>query len=138
MRTVILFFGRPAPDAGESTDRFDRLDARFSVANRVVTAEALSLTSPDADMAGSGTLNLDTDALEGRVDVRAYRLPAGRLGVVLPITTGAVCLRCHGKSIAPEVSSAIRAAYPNDQATGFDEGDLRGVFWVELDHVASP
>jgi hypothetical protein len=69
VRTVILFFGRPAPDAGESTDRFDRLDARFSVANRVVTAEALSLTSPDADMAGSGTLNLDTDALEGRVDV---------------------------------------------------------------------
>ena len=69
VRTVILFFGRPAPDAGESTDRFDRLDARFSLANRVVTAEALSLNSPDADMAGSGTLNLETDALDGRVDV---------------------------------------------------------------------
>lgn len=69
VRTVVLFFGRPAPDAAASTDRFDRLDARFSLANRVVHAEALSLTSPDADMAGSGTLNLDTDALEGRVDV---------------------------------------------------------------------
>jgi AsmA protein len=69
IRTVILFFGRPAPDAGESTDRFDRLDARFSLANRVVSAEALSLNSPDADMAGSGTLNLDTNALEGRVDI---------------------------------------------------------------------
>lgn len=69
VRTVILFFGRPAPDAGESSDRFDRVDARFSLANRIVNAEALSLTSPDADMAGSGTLNLDTDALDGRVDV---------------------------------------------------------------------
>jgi uncharacterized protein involved in outer membrane biogenesis len=69
IRTVILFFGRPAPDAGESTDRFDRLDARFSLANRVVNAEALSLNSPDADMAGSGTLNLETDALDGRVDI---------------------------------------------------------------------
>ena len=69
VRTVILFFGRPAPDAGESTDRFDQLDARFSLANRIVNAEALSLTSADADMAGSGTLNLDTDALNGRVDV---------------------------------------------------------------------
>jgi uncharacterized protein involved in outer membrane biogenesis len=69
VRTVVLFFGRPAPDAGESTDRFDQLDARFSLANRTVNAEPLSLTSPDAAMAGSGTLNLDTDALNGRVDV---------------------------------------------------------------------
>ncbi len=69
VRTIILFFGRPAPDAGESTDRFDQLDVRFSLANRLVQAEALSLASPDADMAGSGTLHLDTDALNGRVDV---------------------------------------------------------------------
>ncbi len=69
VRTVVLFFGRPAPDAGESTDRFDRLDARFSLANRVVRAEPMSLNAPDADMAGSGTLNLETDALDGRVDV---------------------------------------------------------------------
>ena len=70
VRTVVLFFGRPAPDAGESTDRFDRLEARFTLANRVVKAEPLSLHAPDADMAGSGTLNLETDALDGRVDVR--------------------------------------------------------------------
>ena len=69
VRTVVLFFGRPAPDAGESTDRFDQLDARFTLANRIVNAEALSLASADADMAGSGTLHLDTDALNGRVDV---------------------------------------------------------------------
>jgi hypothetical protein len=69
VRTVILFFGRPAPDAGDSTDRFDQLDVRFSLANRLVQAEALSLASPDADMAGSGALHLDTDALNGRVDV---------------------------------------------------------------------
>jgi len=70
VRTVVLFFGRPAPDAGESTDRFDRLDTRFSLADRVVKAEPLSLNAPDADMTGSGTLNLETDALDGRVDVR--------------------------------------------------------------------
>jgi hypothetical protein len=69
VRTVILFFGRPAPDAGESTDRFDRLDARFSLANRIVNADAFSLHSQDADTAGAGTLNLDTDALDGRADL---------------------------------------------------------------------
>ena len=25
----------------------------------------------------------------------------------------------------------IKKAYPRDEATGFDIGDLRGVFWVE-------
>jgi uncharacterized protein involved in outer membrane biogenesis len=69
VRTVILFFGRPAPDAGESTDRFERLDADFLLTSRVVRAHAFTLNSADADMVGEGTLNLDTDALDGRVDV---------------------------------------------------------------------
>ena len=69
VRTVVLFFGRPAPDSGESTDRFDQVDADFLLSNRVVRAHTFSLRSTDADMAGSGTLNLDTDALEGRVNV---------------------------------------------------------------------
>jgi uncharacterized protein involved in outer membrane biogenesis len=69
VRTVILFFGRPAPDAGQGTDRFDRLDARFSLANRVVSAEMLSMHSDDADAAGSGMLNLETESLDGRLDL---------------------------------------------------------------------
>ena len=69
VRTVILFFGRPAPDAGESSDRFDRLEARFSLASRIVNADAFSLHSQDADTAGTGTLKPDTDALDGRADL---------------------------------------------------------------------
>jgi uncharacterized protein involved in outer membrane biogenesis len=69
VRTVVLFFGRPAPDAGDATDRFDRLDVTFSLANRVLRAQTLSLRSADADMVGTGSLNLATDALDGRVDV---------------------------------------------------------------------
>ena len=69
VRTVVLFFGRPAPDGGESTDRFDRLDARFALANRVLNAEAFELHSADADVTGTGTLNLDSEALDGRGDV---------------------------------------------------------------------
>ena len=69
VRTVVLFFGRPAPDAQESTDHFERLDARFMLSNRVLRANALSLRSSDADVAGAGTLNLDSDALDGRADL---------------------------------------------------------------------
>jgi uncharacterized protein involved in outer membrane biogenesis len=70
VRTVVLFFGRPAPGAGEGTDRFDRLDATFALANRVLRAQAFSLRSADADIAGEGSLNLDTDTLDGRADIR--------------------------------------------------------------------
>lgn len=40
------------------------------------------------------------------------------------------CALCHGKAIAPEVSAAIAAAYPQDRATGFAAGELRGAFLV--------
>ncbi|MBU7580312.1 MAG: DUF3365 domain-containing protein [Porphyrobacter sp.] len=40
------------------------------------------------------------------------------------------CAACHGNDIAPEVSSAITAAYPQDKATGFQAGELRGAFFV--------
>jgi uncharacterized protein involved in outer membrane biogenesis len=69
VRTVILFFGRPAPDTQESTDRFDRLDVKFSLTNRVFRAQPMSLDSRDARISGEGTLNLDADALDGRADL---------------------------------------------------------------------
>ncbi len=69
VRTVVLFFGRPAPDAAAGSDRFDRLDATFTLANRVFSAAAFSLRSPDADVTGSGTLDTATDALDGRFDL---------------------------------------------------------------------
>jgi hypothetical protein len=69
VRTVVLFFGRPATDAEEGTDSFDRLDARFSLVNRMLQAEEFSLHSRDADMVGAGSLHLDTEALAGRLDL---------------------------------------------------------------------
>jgi hypothetical protein len=46
------------------------------------------------------------------------------------ITAGGPCLACHGRSLAPEVSAALHAAYPEDRATGYEGGDLRGAFSV--------
>ena len=55
----------------------------------------------------------------------------GRLGYVEPIRLKAApCLMCHGESLAPAIADKIQALYPHDQATGFAEGELRGVFWV--------
>jgi hypothetical protein len=62
------------------------------------------------------------------------QLPDDDLGALLPIRLKTPCLMCHGpqESLAPGVAEALRADYPTDRATGFQEGDLRGWFWVEV------
>lgn len=54
------------------------------------------------------------------------------------IRTDAVCLLCHGSSVAAEVGARIELHYPDDQATGFAEGSLRGLLWVEVPFPAPP
>ncbi|MCW3150214.1 DUF3365 domain-containing protein [Stutzerimonas stutzeri] len=44
------------------------------------------------------------------------------------IGTGEACLGCHGPNIKPELLSLLDQHYPEDQARGFKEGDLRGAF----------
>ena len=55
--------------------------------------------------------------------------PAGRA-----YFAGVQCEACHGEreSIDPDVLKTIEAFYPEDRATGFSEGDLRGWFWIEV------
>jgi hypothetical protein len=59
--------------------------------------------------------------------------PDGELGALLPIRLKAECQMCHGSRelIDEEVMAAIAESYPQDEAVGFAEGDLRGWFWVE-------
>jgi hypothetical protein len=47
-----------------------------------------------------------------------------------------VCSTCHGEVIAPEIAAAIASAYPQDQATGFAPGQLRGAISVTWPAVA--
>lgn len=44
------------------------------------------------------------------------------------IPTGDVCTACHGAVIAPDVQARLGELYPDDRATGFRPGDLRGAF----------
>lgn len=46
------------------------------------------------------------------------------------IPTAAVCTNCHGAELKPSVEAKILELYPDDKATGFKEGDLRGAFVV--------
>jgi hypothetical protein len=46
------------------------------------------------------------------------------------IPTAELCLTCHGSALAPEVTARLRELYPQDAATGFKVGDLRGAFTI--------
>jgi len=58
----------------------------------------------------------------------------GSASFFAPIVLGnPLCLQCHGapeKDIAPETLAAIQKLYPEDKATGFELGDLRGLWRV--------
>lgn len=60
------------------------------------------------------------------------RLPGGRIAYAEPLVIQELCVTCHGATLAPEVQVEIAARYPEDRATGYAVGDLRGVGWVEL------
>ncbi len=56
--------------------------------------------------------------------------PDGRQRYYKAIVIQAQCLVCHGKNVDASVSAALDAHYPNDQAKGYEIGDLRGAFVV--------
>ena len=63
---------------------------------------------------------------------RAVRLASGDIGYVEPIRMKGICMQCHGDRIEPAVKARLQALYPDDEATGFEKGELRGMFWVKL------
>lgn len=49
------------------------------------------------------------------------------------VISNPLCLQCHGNpdpDIAPATLTAIRKLYPDDKATGYKSGDLRGLWSV--------
>ena len=57
-----------------------------------------------------------------------------RVGVLRPIGTAEMCVRCHGPAddVRRNLGEALAAAYPQDRATTFAPGDLRGWMWAEV------
>jgi cytochrome c553 len=41
------------------------------------------------------------------------------------------CAACHGTDVKPDVLAEIEKLYPQDEATGFKPGELRGAFSIK-------
>jgi cytochrome c553 len=91
---------------------------------------SLKLRNPDNTAPDWAGAHVDSE-LESRALVQG---PDGELGVLLPIHLAAPCLNCHGETaqLADGVAESLARLYPDDEATGFAKGDLRGWFWVEV------
>lgn len=46
------------------------------------------------------------------------------------IPTGEVCLKCHGQEIPAPVGAKLNELYPEDRATGYNLGEIRGAFTI--------
>lgn len=76
-----------------------------------------------------------TSLIEAKTDTPTFaRLSNGHAAALLPIKLQGQCLICHGpkEQIAPGIQDQLTKLYPNDEATGFKEGELRGWFWIDL------
>lgn len=54
----------------------------------------------------------------------------GEARYMLAIRAQPMCLLCHGSNLGEDVRAALEQHYPDDTATGYDVGDLRGAFSV--------
>ncbi|CAG5083867.1 c-type heme family protein [Parvicella tangerina] len=53
-----------------------------------------------------------------------------------PIMTNQMCLQCHGQKetqVKPSTLELLAQKYPNDQATGYSENELRGIWVIAWD-----
>ncbi len=71
-------------------------------------------------------------APSGSETKKTVPLGGGRYGYAEAIWIQAPCLACHGAAVAPSVKAAL-SRYPKDAATGYALGELRGVFYAEIE-----
>lgn len=57
----------------------------------------------------------------------------GKFFYMKAIQVKGICATCHGKNISKSIKDKIDKLYPNDLATGYEIGDLRGAFTLSKD-----
>jgi hypothetical protein len=99
---------------------------------RVTTRTRNPVNTPDA-VDRMAISHFELTVREGGMPTgHVERGPDGRLRYYRPLLVNAMCVQCHGPAdgLAPEVVRALQSRYPDDQATGYAENDVRGVIRV--------
>lgn len=144
MKELLTRLASGGPDSALvfCTDSAQALTARYQLAGVDVHRTSLRVRNPSnapdsaevrvleylAGLKAAGTLPPEY------VEVRRSGDGSRELRFFRPVTVAAGCLTCHGaaESIAPSIRRLLAERYPNDQATGYSEGDLRGAVAVRV------
>lgn len=59
-------------------------------------------------------------------ELRVAEVVDGEFRYMQAQPTGPLCLTCHGRNIGEDVRSALAERYPDDEATGYETGEIRG------------
>ena len=65
---------------------------------------------------------------ESAATLEATLVDNGQVRYMKAIAVEGLCLACHGDKLAAPVAQRLAELYPADQATGYQEGQLRGAF----------
>lgn len=64
--------------------------------------------------------------------INSYKNADDTFVYMKPIPMMGMCASCHGTNISKPLYSHIKEFYPDDEAIGFQPGDIRGAFVVEI------
>lgn len=66
-----------------------------------------------------------------------HEIVDGTARFLAPVAIEPPCLLCHGETLADDVQAELAQRYPDDAATGYQLGDLRGAIWAEVKVAAA-
>ena len=90
---------------------------------------------PDADSKAVLEEYLKLQESHKTMEPVVKKAPDGYVHFYAPIKLKKECLKCHGtpgQDITDEIYKLIKSKYPNDKATGFKEGELRGIWDIKF------
>lgn len=64
------------------------------------------------------------------IDLNHTETTAGQFRYMQALMVEPLCLACHGQQLAPEVAQRLDQYYPQDRATGYSLGQIRGAFSI--------
>jgi hypothetical protein len=117
-------------------------DSLSKTFNAKIKRSSLKLRNPanQADSLEAYMLDLYTQILRMKKPMVGKTLLAnnGDVRYFAPIMLKSQCLKCHGtvgQDIKDETYAIIKEHYPNDQAVGYQEGSLRGIWSINFGNI---
>ncbi len=95
---------------------------------------------PDADSQAVLENYLKLQETQKPMEPVVKKAADGYVHFYAPIKLKKECLKCHGtpgQEVSDEIYNLIKSKYPNDKATGFKEGKLRGIWDIKFLNTAN-